>query len=185
MTDAADLKPDLGRFGVWTVRRAVRPSRPSRSRSWATARCGSAGPRPATWPSSSPSSRRPRRCRWPPASSTCGRRPPTEVAESYHRIEKAYPGPVPARHRHRPPRAHRGVPQALRRARRVPGRPGRRQRADQPPRRRRARARRCSSCRRKRSAGAHPYLTTPEHTAQAHATHRQHACTWRPSTRSC
>ena len=28
-------------------------------------------------------------------------------------------------------------------------------------------ARRCSSCRRRRSAGAHPYLTTPEHTAQA------------------
>ena len=28
-------------------------------------------------------------------------------------------------------------------------------------------ARRCSSCRPRRSAGAHPYLTTPEHTAQA------------------
>ena len=27
--------------------------------------------------------------------------------------------------------------------------------------------RRCSSCRRERSAGAHPYLTTPEHTAEA------------------
>ena len=42
MTDAVQLKPDLGRFGVWTVRDRRHPSRPSRSRSWATARCGSA-----------------------------------------------------------------------------------------------------------------------------------------------
>ena len=34
----------------------------------------------------------PRRCRWPPASSTSGRPPAEQVAESYHRIEKAYPG---------------------------------------------------------------------------------------------
>ena len=46
MTDGPSLKPDLGRFGVWTSDHRSHRSRPSRSRSSATARCGSAG-RPA------------------------------------------------------------------------------------------------------------------------------------------
>ena len=59
------------------------------------------------------------------------------------------------------------VPEALRRARRISRRTRRRERADQPAGARGAGARRCWPLAAERSAGAHPYLTTPEHTAHA------------------
>ena len=68
------------------------PAWPRRSRRSATARSGSAAPRPATCSSPRSCSTPPATSPSPPASSTCGPRPPTEVAASYHRIAAAHPG---------------------------------------------------------------------------------------------
>ena len=94
------------------------------------------------------------------------------------------PRPVPARRRHRAPRAHRGVPQAVRRAGGVPRRARRREGADQPDGRRGARtegAEALGAAQRRRApvpdhAGAHRLRP-------ANCSVRQ--CFWRPSTRSC
>ncbi len=115
---------------------------------------------------SSPSSRRRPRCRWQPASSTSGRRRARPVAESFHRIEQAYPGrfllgigvghPEALTEYRKPYDAltdyldkldEYGVPKN----RRVVAALG-------------PKVLKLSA---QRSAGAHPYLTTPEHTAQA------------------
>ncbi len=88
------------------------------------------------------------------------------VAESFHRIEAAHPGPVPARYRGRTPRADRRIQETLRRTHRVPRQARRVWRARGPARRRRARSQMLKLAAR-RSAGAHPYLTTPEHTVRA------------------
>ena len=92
--------------------------------------------------------------------------PADEVAEAYHRIESAYPGKVSARRRCRASRAHEEYVKpydalvdyldALDAAK-VPT--SRRVIAALGPR--------VLKLARDRSAGAHPYLTTPEHTAQA------------------
>jgi hypothetical protein len=69
-------------------------------------------------------------------------------------------------HRRRPPRGASAVPQAHRCAERVPRQARRVRRAEEPPRGRRARPAGAQAVR-ERAAGAHPYLTTPEHTAEA------------------
>ena len=88
------------------------------------------------------------------------------VAESFHRIDSAYPGRfllgIGVGH----PEAHQEYPQADRRPHRIPGQARRVRRAPAAPGRRRtgpAGAQAVGA----RSAGAHPYLTTPEHTAMA------------------
>ena len=81
-----------------------------------------------------------RRCRSPPGSSTSGRRRRQRGRRVLSPHRERLSRPLPARHRRRPPRAHRGVPQALRRAGGVPRRARRCEGADQPPRDRGARA---------------------------------------------
>ena len=164
--DAVSLKPDLGRFGVWTGG----PVTPEQAVEIEKLGYG------AMWVGGSPAGRSDVRRADPRA-----HRDPAGRHRHRQRLGRAgprgrgglpphrgrLPRTVPARHRRRPSRAHRGVPQALRRPGRVSRRARRREGADQPPGGRRARAEGADSCPRKRSAGAHPYLTTPEHTAQA------------------
>jgi len=92
MTDAVALKPDLGRFGCGPLAHR-NPNRPSRSRSWATAR---------VWIGGSPGRRSELRRPHPskPPRRAGGHRHrqrvepqiAAEVAEAYHRVEAAYPG---------------------------------------------------------------------------------------------
>ena len=161
MTDTAQANPISA--GSDPSDAASRPPKPRKSRPWATGPSGSAVRRPPNWTGWSPSWKQRRRCRWPPASSTSG--PPAQpVAESFHRIDKAYPG-----------RFLLGIgvghPEAITEYRKpydalieyldkldeygVPA--NRRVVAALGPQVLKLSAR--------RSAGAHPYLTTPEHTA--------------------
>ena len=138
MTDAVSLKPDLGRFGVWTF------GAPKPEQAVEIEKLGYG----AVWIGGSPagdlnyvepdpradrdaSGRHRHRQRLDGADAE-------EVAEAYHRIEDAYPGRFLLGIGIGHPGAHRGVPQALRRAGRVPGRARRREGADQPAGRRRA-----------------------------------------------
>ncbi len=123
--------------------------------------------------------------RSPPASSTSGPPRPAPVAESFHRIDKAYPGRFLLGHRRRPPRGAHRVQEALRRARPST-----------------STSSTSTACPRtavvvaalgpqvlklsaRRSAGAHPYLTD----ARAHRTGARAASgpmrSWPPSTRWC
>ena len=135
MTDAVALKPDFGRFGVWTFG-AVEPEQAVEIEKLGYG---------ALWVGGSP------------AGDLAFVEPILEKTETHpggHRDRERLgdarrrgrgvlsphrgrlPGSLRPRHRHRASGEHRGVPQALRRARRVPGRARRREGADQPTRRR-------------------------------------------------
>ena len=163
-------KPNLGKFGVFGHYAQWQQLSPQQLKDIEALGYGAiwaGGSPPAELDVGRPDPRRDgRRCSWPPASSTSGPRTAGPVAESFHRIEKAYPGRfllgIGVGH----PEAHteykkpydaltdyldeldeHGVPKD----RRVVAALG--------PQVLKLSAR--------RSAGAHPYLTTPEHTAQA------------------
>ena len=112
----------------------------------------------------------------------------TAEAERGRRVVSPHRGcvsrSVPARRRRRPSRAHRGVPQALRRAGRVPRRARRREGADQPTGHRRARAEGAQAV----GAAQRGRAPVPDH-AGAHRAgariDRATRCIWRPSTRWC
>ena len=76
-------------------------------------------------------------------------------------------GPLPARHRRRPSRGQPGVPQADRRAQRVSRQARRERGARRTGRVVAALGPKVLKLSADRSAGAHPYLTTPEHSAEA------------------
>ena len=132
MTGTVSLKPDLGRYGVWLPSRPSPPSWRSRSRSSATAQSGSAGHRTPIWPTSTLPSRDRIAATGDRHRRTSGRRRPPGCRRVLSPHRKRLPGQVSARHRRRPSRAHRGIPQALRRAGRVPRRTRRGHGADQP-----------------------------------------------------
>ena len=159
------LKPDLGRFGVWTGG----PVTPEEALEIEKLGYG------AVWVGASPAAdlsfvepilEKTDTLQVATGIVNIWSAPADEVAESYHRIEKRLSGKVSTRHRGRASRAHAGVREAVRRPGGLPGRARRREGADQPTGHRRAGAR-VLKLARERSAGAHPYLTTPEHTAQA------------------
>jgi probable F420-dependent oxidoreductase len=166
MTEAASLKPDLGRFGVWLPTRSITPELAKKIESLGYG---------AVWIGGSPDAD----LAWvdPALAQTSSLQlatgivniwsaPAPEVAESYARIESAYPGRfllgIGAGHREhtqeyvKPYDALVGYLDELDAAM-VPT--SRRVLAALGPRVLRLAA--------ERSAGAHPYLTTPEHTAKA------------------
>jgi probable F420-dependent oxidoreductase len=166
MTDAASLKPDLGRFGVWLPTRSITPELAKKIESLGYG---------AVWIGGSPDAD----LAWvePALAQTSSLQlatgivniwsaPAPAVAESYARIESAYPGRfllgIGVGHREhtqeyvKPYDALVGYLDELDAAM-VPT--SRRVLAALGPRVLRLAA--------QRSAGAHPYLTTPEHTAKA------------------
>jgi probable F420-dependent oxidoreductase len=166
MTDTVSLKPDLGRHGVWLFTRSITPELATRIESLGYG---------AAWIGGSPDAD----LSWvePALANTSSLQlatgiiniwssPATAVAESYHRIEKAFPGRfllgIGVGHRERT-QEYRKPHDALVRyldeldAASVPT--SRRVLAALGPR--------VLALSAERSAGAHPYLTTPEHTARA------------------
>ncbi|MDT5255198.1 MAG: hypothetical protein QOD10_278 [Mycobacterium sp.] len=166
MTEAVSLKPDLGRFGVWLPTRSITPELARKIESLGYG---------AVWIGSSPDAE----LAWvePALAQTTSLQlatgivniwsaPAPAVAESYARIESAYPGrfllgigvghPEHTQEYVKPYDALVGYLDELDAAM-VPT--SRRVLAALGPRVLRLAA--------QRSAGAHPYLTTPEHTAKA------------------
>ncbi|MEU0495337.1 LLM class F420-dependent oxidoreductase [Mycobacterium sp. NPDC006124] len=166
MTDATDLKPNLGRFGVWTAG----PVTPEGAKQIEELGYG------AVWVGGSPAADLAFVEPILEATDTLQvatgivnvwASPANEVAESYHRIEKAHPGrfllgvgighPEATEEYRKPYDVLVEYLDALDAAN-VPT--SRRVLAALGPKVLKLAA--------QRSAGAHPYLTTPEHTAQAH-----------------
>ncbi|OBH81688.1 LLM class F420-dependent oxidoreductase [Mycobacterium scrofulaceum] len=166
MTDAVALKPDLGRFGVWLPNRSITPALAARIESLGYG---------AAWIGGSPDAE----LSWvePALAQTTSLQlatgiiniwtaPAPAVAQSFQRIEKAYPGrfllgvgvghPEHTQEYVKPYDALASYLDELDAAM-VPT--SRRVLAALGPRVLRLAA--------ERSAGAHPYLTTPEHTAKA------------------
>ncbi len=166
MTEAVSLKPDLGRFGVWLGARSISPelARKVESLGYGAAWIGGSPDADLTWVE-------------PALASTTSLQlatgivniwtaPATTVAESYHRIEDEYPGrfllgvgvghPEHTQQYRKPYDALVGYLDELDAAK-VPT--SRRVIAALGPR--------VLALSAQRSAGAHPYLTTPEHTAKA------------------
>jgi len=165
MTDAVSLKPDLGRFGVWTGR----PVTPDQAVEIERLGYG------AVWVGASPAAdlsfvepilEKTATLQVATGIVNIWTAPANEVAESYHRIEKAFPGrfllgvgvghPEHTQEYTKPYEALVAYLDTLDAAT-VPT--SRRVIAALGPR--------VLQLARDRSAGAHPYLTTPGHTAQA------------------
>ena len=86
-------KPDLGKFGIVRSRAAAATRAERRtSRRWATAPSGSAVRRPPSWPGWSPSWRPPTTLQVATGIVNIWTAAAKPVAESFHRIDKAYPG---------------------------------------------------------------------------------------------
>ncbi len=166
MTEAVSLKPDLGRFGVWLGTRSISPELAERIESLGYG---------AAWIGGSPDAE----LSWvePALAKTASLQlatgivniwtaPATTVAQSYQRIEDQYPGrfllgvgvghPEHTQEYRKPYDALVGYLDELDAAK-VPT--SRRVIAALGPR--------VLALSAQRSAGAHPYLTTPEHTAKA------------------
>ena len=164
MTDA---KPDLGTFGSFgRGSNAAEQAKDIEALGYG-ADVGRAGRRPPNWTGSSRSSSKTTTLQVATGIVNIWTADAGPVAESFHRIDKAYPGRfllgIGVGH----PEAHSEYKKPYRRAQRVPRQARRVRRAARTAGWSPRSARRCSSCPRERSAGAHPYLTTPEHTAQA------------------
>jgi probable F420-dependent oxidoreductase len=166
MTDAVALKPDLGRFGVWTL------GAPTPEQAVEIEKLGYG----ALWVGGSPAAdlafvepilEQTETLQVATGIVNVWTAPAEQVAESYHRIEGAYPGrfllgigighPERTEEYRKPYDVLVEYLDALDTAK-VPT--SRRVVAALGPKVLKLAA--------KRSAGAHPYLTTPEHTAQAH-----------------
>ncbi|MDT5191360.1 MAG: hypothetical protein QOI28_3611, partial [Mycobacterium sp.] len=167
MTDAVALKPDLGRFGVWTL------GAPTLEQAVEIEKLGYG----ALWVGGSPKGdlafvepilEKTETLQVATGIVNVWTAPADQVAESYHRIEGAYPGrfllgigighPENTDEYRKPYDVLVEYLDALDAAK-VPT--SRRVVAALGPK--------VLELAAKRSAGAHPYLTTPEHTAQAHA----------------
>ena len=166
MTDVADLKPNLGRFGVWTAGAVT----PEQAREIEKLGYG------AVWVGGSPAGdlafvepllEATETLQIATGIVNVWASPAAEVAESYHRVEKAYPGrfllgvgighPEHTDEYRKPYDVLVEYLDAL-------------DVANVPTSRRvvAALGPKVLALSAQRSAGAHPYLTTPEHTAQAH-----------------
>jgi probable F420-dependent oxidoreductase len=166
MTDAVSLKPDLGRFGAWLATRSISPELAAgiESLGYGAAWIGGSPDADLTWVE--PALAQTTSLQLATGIVNIWSAPAPAVAESYERIEKAYPGRfllgLGAGHREhteeyvKPYDALVGYLDELDAAM-VPT--SRRVLAALGPRVLRLAA--------QRSAGAHPYLTTPQHTAKA------------------
>ena len=165
MTDPSLLKPDLGRYGVWTMG-PVRPEQAVEIEKLGYGAVWVGGSPPADLSFVEPILEQTRSLTVATGIVNVWSAPAGPVADSYHRIEKAYPGrfllgigvghPEHTEEYRKPYTAlveyldeldNRGVPTS----RRVIA----------------ALGPKVLKLAAERSAGAHPYLTTPEHTAQA------------------
>lgn len=166
MTEAASLKPDLGRFGVWLGNRSISPELAGRIESlgYGAVWIGASPDADLTWVE--PALAQTTSLQLATGIVNIWSAPAPAVAESYQRIESAYPGrfllgvgvghsehiqqytkPYDALVNYLDQLDAAGVPTS-RRVLAALGPKVLRLAAD-------------------RSAGAHPYLTTPEHTAKA------------------
>jgi probable F420-dependent oxidoreductase len=167
MTDVSELKPNLGRFGVWTAG-AVTPEQAVEIEKLGYGAVWVGASPPADLAFVEPILEATETLQVATGIVNVWAAPADEVAESYHRIEKAYPGrfllgigighPENTDEYRKPYDVLVEYLDALDAAK-VPT--SRRVLAALGPKVLQLAA--------KRSAGAHPYLTTPEHTAQAHA----------------
>jgi probable F420-dependent oxidoreductase len=165
MTDPSLLKPDLGRYGVWTMG-PIRPEQGVEIEKLGYGAVWVGGSPPADLSFVEPILEQTRSLTVATGIVNIWSAPAGPVAESYHRIEKAYPGrfllgigvghPEHTEEYRKPYTAlveyldeldNRSVPTS----RRVIA----------------ALGPKVLKLAAQRSAGAHPYLTTPEHTAQA------------------
>jgi probable F420-dependent oxidoreductase len=166
MTEAVGLKPELGRFGVWLPTRSITPELAARIESLGYGAVWVGGSPDAELAWVDPALERTTSLQLATGIVNIWSAPAPAVAESYVRIENAHPGRfllgIGAGHREhtaeyvKPYDALVGYLDALDAAM-VPT--SRRVLAALGPRVLRLAA--------QRSAGAHPYLTTPEHTAKA------------------
>lgn len=166
MIEAAGLKPDLGRFGVWLPTRSIAPDLAARIEALGYGAVWVGGSPDVELAWVEPALERTTSLQLATGIVNIWSAPAPEVAESYKRIENAHPGRfllgIGAGHRERteeyakPYDALVGYLDALDAAM-VPT--SRRVLAALGPR--------VLSLAAQRSAGAHPYLTTPEHTAKA------------------
>jgi probable F420-dependent oxidoreductase len=166
MTEAASLKPDLGRFGVFLATRSITPDLAARIESlgYGAAWIGGSPDADLAWVD--PALARTTSLQLATGIVNIWSAPAAPVAESFHRIESAYPGRfllgIGAGHREhtqeyvKPYDALVGYLDDLDAAL-VPT--SRRVLAALGPR--------VLTLAAERSAGAHPYLTTPQHTAKA------------------
>ena len=167
MTDAVALKPDFGRFGVWTSG-AVEPEQAVEIEKLGYGALWVGGSPAGDLAFVEPILEKTERIQVATGIVNVWATPASEVAESYHRIEGAYPGrfvlgigighPENTEEYRKPYDVLVGYLNELDAAK-VPT--SRRVVAALGPK--------VLELSAKRSAGAHPYLTTPEHTAQAHA----------------
>jgi probable F420-dependent oxidoreductase len=166
MTQAVSLKPDLGRFGVWLPTRSITPelAEEIESLGYGAAWIGGSPDAELSWVE--PALARTTSLQLATGIVNIWSSPARAVAESYHRIESAYPGRfllgIGVGHREhtqdyrKPYDALVGYLDELDAAA-VPT--SRRVLAALGPK--------VLTLAAERSAGAHPYLTTPEHTARA------------------
>jgi probable F420-dependent oxidoreductase len=166
VTEAVSLKPDLGRFGVWLPTRSLAPdlAKQIESLGYGAAWVGGSPDADLSWVE--PVLAQTTSLQLATGIINIWAAPATSVAESFHRIEKAHPGrfllgigvghPEHTQEYRKPYDALVGYLDELDAAA-VPT--SRRVIAALGPR--------VLMLSAQRSAGAHPYLTTPEHTAQA------------------
>ncbi|MGH3969059.1 MAG: LLM class F420-dependent oxidoreductase [Mycobacterium sp.] len=166
MTEAVSLKPDLGRFGVWLGTRSISAdlAKQIESLGYGAAWVGGSPDADLAWVE--PALEQTTSLQLATGIVNIWSSPAAAVAESFHRIESAYPGrfllgigvghPEHARDYRKPYEALVGYLDELD-AGTVPT--SRRVLAALGPK--------VLALSAQRSAGAHPYLTTPQHTAQA------------------
>ncbi|MDP7722287.1 LLM class F420-dependent oxidoreductase [Mycobacterium sp. TY814] len=170
MTYSVSLKPDLGKFGVWLGTRSLAPELAAEIESLGYGAVWVGGSPDADLAWVEPALERTERLQLATGIVNIWTAPAKEVAKSYHRIEEAHPGrfllgvgvghPEATQEYQKPYDALVSYLDELDRGfQDVPVPTSRRVLAALGPRVLRLAA--------ERSAGAHPYLTTPEHTGKA------------------
>ncbi|MDP7703805.1 LLM class F420-dependent oxidoreductase [Mycobacterium sp. TY815] len=170
MTDSVSLKPDLGKFGVWLGTRSLAPELAAEIESLGYGAVWVGGSPDADLAWVEPALEQTERLQLATGIVNIWTAPAKEVAKSYHRIEEAHPGrfllgvgvghPEATQEYQKPYDALVSYLDELDRGfQDVPVPTSRRVLAALGPRVLRLAA--------ERSAGAHPYLTTPEHTGKA------------------
>lgn len=166
MTDAVSLKPDLGRFGVWLGTRTLRPDLAAQIESlgYGAAWVGGSPDADLAWVE--PALEQTTSLQLATGIINIWSAPAAAVAESYHRIESGYPGRFllgigvgHAEHTQQYRKPYQALVGYLDELDAASVPTSRRVLAALGPE--------VLTLSARRAAGAHPYLTTPEHTAQA------------------
>lgn len=167
MNEGVSLKPDLGRYGVWLPSRSVSPgvAQQIEALGYGAVWVGGSPDADLSWVE--PALAETSRLQLATGIVNIWASPATDVAESFHRIEKAYPGRfllgIGVGHPEHTDVYKKPYDALVEYLDVLDG-------ASVPTSRRvlAALGPKVLALSAERSAGAHPYLTTPEHTAQAH-----------------